>query len=336
MTLQPIALLLLTLRCLASAGGVAAVFAVFAVSSARAEDAPAGPDAAALLRQLDANSDGFLTVDEVPAEKQALLRRLLRTADSDKDGKLSRDEFVAGMKTSRPERGANGAGEPRGFAGLDPDTFFKRKDANGDGKITPDEVPEERRERFSTMLGYADANSDGGLDRDEFNKMRERLTGALAGKGTPGQAAKGTPGEAGASSPGDRSEGGQSAEVVFRALDKNNDGKLSADEISKAAESLAALDKDGDGSITLAELQRARPRLGQAVAGTGGFDPARLWKRMMENRDKNSDGKLSEEEMPDRFRPGFSRLDRNGDGFVDEAEMKAGLERLREAAESKK
>jgi len=39
--------------------------------------------------------------------------------------------------------------------------------------------------------------------------------------------------------------------------------------------------------------------------------------------DKNGDGKLSVEEMPEARRKGFGRIDRNGDGFVDVAELKA-------------
>lgn len=38
--------------------------------------------------------------------------------------------------------------------------------------------------------------------------------------------------------------------------------------------------------------------------------------------DKNRDGKLSREEMPEGMRKGFARIDRNGDGFIDLGELK--------------
>ena len=189
-------------------------------------------------------------------------------------------------------------------------------DRNGDGKVTADEIPEERREGFGRMLEFADANSDGALSQEEFAKVRERFAGPSSDR--PAAAAN-------------RTEQGKAGEAIFRALDKNGDGKLSADEIAHAADSLVALDKNGDGSITLAELEPPRPA--SALAVQGGRDPARLWQRLIAG-DKNGDGKLSEDEMPDRLARAFSRIDRNGDGLVDETEFKTGLERLRGAAGS--
>lgn len=320
-----------------------AVVALFAGrAAARAEDAPAADkatpgaaksaEAAALFKQLDANADGALAVNEVPTDKQGLVRRLLRNGDSDKDGKLSHDEFVAAMQVPRRERGGNGAARgERGVMALEPDAFFSRFDKNGDGKVTPDEMPEERRERFTALLTYADTNSDGGIEREEFAKMRERAAGGQTGR--PGQqnSARQNPAQGGQQTSNGQADSAAAYEAVFKTLDKNGDGKLSSDEIRNASDSLAGLDKDGDGSITVAELGRTRPR---ALAGLGGgganADPARVWQRLIAN-DKNKDGKLSEDEMPERLQQAFSRLDQNGDGYVDETEFKTGLERLRSA-----
>ncbi|MBI2823546.1 MAG: EF-hand domain-containing protein [Planctomycetia bacterium] len=294
-------------------------------------EAAAGPDAAGLFKQLDANSDGFVTEDEVPADKQRLLRRLMRTADKDKDGKLSGEEFAAGLQGSRPERtqeaGAEPPRRPGGDGRPDPAALFRRMDTNGDGKVTKDEVPEERRERFGRMMELADRDGDGTLTLEEFTKVADRLPGR-PGQGTAGARPQGRPGQGG---PGERPDGPSEGDAVFRALDKDGDGKLSADEIRKATDSLAALDKDGDGSITIAELRRARPT-GPSGSSDGGRPNPEMFVRRIMNGDKNGDGKLSQDELPERLRGAFERLDANHDGLVDEGELKAGLERLRSAA----
>ncbi|HEV3342848.1 MAG TPA: HlyD family efflux transporter periplasmic adaptor subunit [Pirellulales bacterium] len=49
--------------------------------------------------------------------------------------------------------------------------------------------------------------------------------------------------------------------------------------------------------------------------------------------DKNGDGKVSLDEMPEDRRERFGRMDANGDGFIDQGEQKAIEERMRQAQE---
>jgi len=67
-----------------------------------------------------------------------------------------------------------------------------RHDADNDGKVTKDELPEWARER---LLQRADANGDGAIDKQEAEKMAEqsrarggppRDAGAGRGPGGPG------------------------------------------------------------------------------------------------------------------------------------------------------
>ncbi|HEX6984405.1 MAG TPA: hypothetical protein VF170_03465, partial [Planctomycetaceae bacterium] len=51
--------------------------------------------------------------------------------------------------------------------------------------------------------------------------------------------------------------------------------------------------------------------------------------RMMEN-DANKDGKLTEDELPERMRGMFGRIDENGDGAIDKAEIEAMARRFGE------
>ena len=203
-------------------------------------------------------------------------------------------------------------------------------DANGDGKVTAAEVPEERRDGFSRLLGRADADSDGALSRAEFDKVKDLVAGRFAGRPKTAEQAGNVENTLVAAGNNQSATGSTlGAEVVFGALDKDADGKLSPDEIRNASDSLAALDKNGDGSITLAELQRTGPRM--PLAAAGGPNAGKLWQRLLAG-DKNKDGKLSEDELPDRLRRGFSRLDANGDGVLDQQELATGMERFRGGA----
>ena len=54
--------------------------------------------------------------------------------------------------------------------------------------------------------------------------------------------------------------------------------------------------------------------------------------RRLKDADKNGDGKISKEEAPDRMKDNFDRIDANGDGQLEESEIKAMVEKMREGA----
>ncbi len=214
-----------------------------------ADDNP-GKDSGALFEQLDTNKDGVLTSDEIPQDKKGLFDRLVRVADKDGDGKLSGEEFAAGLerKPARPDAAGPRPNRPEGREGRPPERIFKRLDTNGDGKVTLSEVPEERRPMFERLLKRAKKEASDGLTRDEF-------VAALEGAGDPpGRPEKpqrpGRPGQG--PPPGALARGG-----LFALLDTDHDHKLSSDEMSAAPEVLKKLDKDGDGSVSADELMTA-------------------------------------------------------------------------------
>jgi hypothetical protein len=87
--------------------------------------------------------------------------------EADRDGGR-----VAGRGPRRPPSGAEG--RPQAGRPGDPGTFLTRlmqSDANGDGKLSEDELPEPMRGRFNRM----DANGDGFIDKDEIQAVWERL-----------------------------------------------------------------------------------------------------------------------------------------------------------------
>ena len=93
----------------------------------------------------------------------------------------------------------------------------------------------------------------------------------------------------------------------FKAFDKNNDGVISGDEMNSAGY-LKMLDADKNGTLTRDEaLQSVRKT--QKLVGEGS-DTGSLFKRL----DKNADGRLTEEELPNKR--WFTGLDADKDGSV--------------------
>lgn len=129
---------------------------------------------------------------------------------------------------------------------------------------------------------------------------------------------------------GEGRPGGPRPNPLMMIFDIDQDGKLSKDEVAKAADSLGKLDRNDDGIIEADELPRPpRPQFGGGRPGGGqGFDRGAFVNRLMEN-DKNSDGKLSKDEMPERFpQQAFDRFDEDKDGSITKKELEAAMERF--------
>lgn len=376
-----------------------------------------------LFAKLDANKDGFVSPDEVEGDRKSIFDRLLRTSDKDGDKKLSKEEFAAGLKEpdqARPPLGQGGGpggrggqfvnpralldrmdankdgklskdeaqgplkerfdladangdgfigpdefGRLPGFGGqrpvgggpdprqLDVSSLFERTDANKDGKITKDEVPEDRREQFGQFIERIGRDS---IDKEQFGRFVAMLQG-LTGDVRPGNPRPGDPRPSDAR-PGE-SRPGEGRPPLFVALDADGDGELSGGEIEAAGKSLLKLDRNSDGKLTRDEigppggpsgmrLGEGRPgegrpgenrpgdgRPGDArPEGRGGFF-ARFNPAAIRDADTNKDDKLSKDEvekaeLPPMFKQGFARLDTNSDDFIDEKEIQAAFERFRD------
>lgn len=149
--------------------------------------------------------------------------------------------------------------------------------------------------------------------------------------------------------------GGGGGNALFTAVDSNGDGAIDAAELANATASLKKLDKNADGQITADEVtpSGAGGRGGMAPAaaapapgapnpsappaggmgkgkgkGKGGHgmapatDPTETVKTLMQF-DKNSDGKLAKDEVPERMQGVFERGDADKDGFISADEVKA-------------
>lgn len=113
---------------------------------------------------------------------------------------------------------------------------------------------------------------------------------------------------------------------VMVALDADEDGTISAEEIKNAAAALGKLDTNQDGKVDRMELRpnmrgEGGPR-GQGPGAQG--SPEAAVNRLME-RDANNDGSLSAEELPGRMAGLLERGDENKDGKLSRAELTAVL-----------
>lgn len=91
------------------------------------------------------------------------------------------DESAGEARGGRP---GGGQGRPGGGRRR---LNFKELDKNGDGKVSIDEMPEDRRERFGRM----DANGDGFIDQEEQKAMEDRMRQAQQQGGWGGGAPPG-------------------------------------------------------------------------------------------------------------------------------------------------
>ena len=199
-----------------------------------------------LMSQLDTNKDGKLSKDEVLARFDQV--------DTNKDGFLSAEELAAARAQ---------------FAGA-----HLWMDANGDGTVSREEA--KNSPMLSRNFDAIDANKDGQLSRDEMRAYH------LAHRGE-GWAALDVNKDGTISR--EEAKAAPRLSANFDALDSNKDGQLSRDELRSAWAGRRhahgpRMDTDGDGLVSREEAKSA-PLLSQ------NFDAI----------DANKDGFLSPDEL---------------------------------------
>lgn len=286
--------------------------------------------AAKIFQQLDKNSDGSISADEVPGDKSRFFDILLRTGDQNKDGKLTRSEFDSSLKQDRHNFAAENDRRNRSTPQM-AERFLNRLDRNGDKKISKDELPEGFRERMEPLFQR--------LNTDEISIEQMKRMGSRFSAGTR--------------RPEMNSE--QRDERFFSFLDTNKDGKLTIDEAPERSRPMIQrlLDrsrKGTEGSITKAEFMetfaklRSRQRPGREEQDrTGKGEEDRSMKRpempsrpevrnavrfygrpfvpaFVKALDTNDDGELDQSELSQAASQ-LEKLDRNANGSLDLREM---------------
>ena len=140
-------------------------------------------------------------------------------------------------------------------------------DANKDGKIAKDELPE----RMQSILTRVDTNKDDFIDEQELKTLEDRFKGNAAqrpqGNGQPADRPQGQRPQGRASGqPTPQAQQGQQRTVGgfiarLREMDANQDGKISKDELPERMRSiLTRVDTNNDDSIDEKELEALAKR----------------------------------------------------------------------------
>lgn len=114
--------------------------------------------------------------------------------------------------------------------------------------------------------------------------------------------------------------GGPGKGAGLRDLDKNGDRVITEEEAGAAWARIGQLDKDGDGKVTGQEMMAGAKGKGMQGKGKGKGNPGEFIKRM----DKNEDGNLSKDEVPEQLWARISQLDKDGDSSISREELAAG------------
>jgi len=195
-----------------------------------------------------------ISIQAAPGKKS----KNLMFMDKDKNGVLSFLEF-----SSRTEK------------------MFSFLDKNSDGNITRQEMDGDENQKKQKMLARKadklDRNDDQKIDQNEF------ITGSKGFSPEPRKRQKRRELPKGPSPEGKK----EVSEAIFKALDKNEDGYLNSEELSKGRE------------------------VGPKVAKDLKF----------KKLDSNSNNKISREEFISPVQKKFSELDRNSDEVLDRREL---------------
>jgi Ca2+-binding EF-hand superfamily protein len=300
-----------------------------------------------LFSRLDADRDGRLVAAEIPKEQMTLFKRLVRHADSDRDGLLTLQEFETGLLPTRPQKPLTKKIENE-VPGSDVLLLVLAwMDLNANLTITAEEVSPELRplfDEFVELMNLEDRSriaiprltqqtiqfagraarfaSREGIDvevelallSDQQSAYVERLRTSLGGRDMMG--------------------GPENTLLIFSQLDTDGDGKVTADEVpeqlaERFAGLLARADRNQDKQLSEQEFKEFTSRVATFEANRPPMaETTQRARQLMRRSDRDGNGRLSRQETPPRMAQRFSRLDQNADGELDQSEIQQAVEIL--------
>jgi Ca2+-binding EF-hand superfamily protein len=185
-------------------------------------------------------------------------------------------------KNNQTGQGAQRAGQANHAPRFDADQFIKDHDTNKDGKLSKEELPQQMQAGFSDI----DKNKDGFVTADELRHHADGLAHRRP----------------------------EVVEVLYWVIDVPEQHAVSAQEVQTAYDALRKIDKNNDGKISDQELQQARAERMKERAD-----------HIFTMMDKNKDGKISKDEARGLWGQDFDKLDANKDGSLDRTEVEKAL-----------
>ena len=278
-----------------------------------------GPRHAAMIERLDSDKDGKVSLDEFKTNASAAFK----TFDADGNGQVTKDEievrreaFKDARKAVRDAsdaekdkaRDALHAAGPFKLPGAG--RMFDRADTDKNGSLSQAEVLASAEKVFERR----DSNKDGAIDTADARPHKSK---GHHGKG-----------------------GEERAERMLKRLDADNDGKVSQDEmLARASETFERFDANKNGEVTKAEIDKkreafrdARKAFREVKASNGEARQEarkalrdarmdRMGARMFERADADKNGTLTKAEMETAAAAMFKQRDRNGDGSITAGEI---------------
>ena len=284
-----------------------------------------------LFQRYDRNQDGKLEKSELPEDAGPTLRGMFE--------RLGKDTITTDDLSRFSSRAS---GRP------DLTQALQRWDANRDGKLTPEEIPERARPLVAGLLRRAGKSPTDTLTLEDL-KQTDQSGQRTRSRSTPSDRTNGNRPEMRRDSGTEQSSrrpanvSGAGLPALLQTLDTNGDGQLDRTEFARLSGLFDKLDSNRDGQIAPRELFGARSLTNNTDRSNTPQSRNRSSQRSSAGRpepsgrqrstgnisfllrrfDRNQDGRLARDEVQGRLKDNFDKVDADGDGFLSNTEIQS-------------
>jgi Ca2+-binding EF-hand superfamily protein len=225
-----------------------------------------------IIKRVDRDGDGAVSRSEAPERMKQNFDRI----DADGDGKVTASEFARAISAlGRQNPPANTPETSPAPEKKDPATdqananarqlidLFRARDTDENGRISVDEVPQQRRQEFLNQLKKMERSPEEGISFREFMEIGKRKLSNRTGGNQPGSNRKSDrpqPVKPVESTPGPARYAQEVARKI-KQIDADGNGTISKDEApQRLRQAFNTVDADGNGELDAKELERVYAR----------------------------------------------------------------------------